>query len=40
MEKSAKSILRVFDGETDGIRSRFQALQKQVGNFYLIVFWQ
>ncbi|CAK9272156.1 unnamed protein product [Sphagnum jensenii] len=30
MEKSAKSILRVFDGETDGIRSRFQDLQKQV----------
>jgi exocyst complex protein 7 len=40
MEKSAKSILRVFDGETDGIRSRFRDLQKQVQNCYLIVFWQ
>jgi exocyst complex protein 7 len=35
MEKSAKSILRVFDGETVGIRSRFKDLQKQVGNCYL-----
>ncbi len=30
MEKCAKSILRVFDGEMDGIRSRYRELQKQV----------
>ncbi|KAH9548130.1 hypothetical protein CY35_11G073800 [Sphagnum magellanicum] len=30
MEKCAKSILRVFDGEMNGIRSRYRELQKQV----------